>query len=1015
MKQLKSITLSNIRRFKADTKIELSSGATILLAPNGTGKTAFFEAIELGLTGKILRLGDNLLPIIRDTQSMARVGLDFGDAQATVEVNNIGDVEKTGDLSVLFPGTNADDIPFLLRLTHLLDQREGEWLVKADPKLAGSQLARLPIGKDGTQVSSALIGIRRALAEKLKQAKSSLDILEAEFNEWQSLTLERDLAASQSEGALRSRENIAQAISDIAQQAKSFDQLPAGLLVPPLRQDALETVHDVLEQLVEVKLDRLRDQIAALTEVDGLIGRFVSEQARSEQLGTDLVAAKQAFAQKVEARAAVATRHEQFEKALVTAQDQRDAIVQQLNRHVNESKAKETVDQRKQVLLTADKTLATAETLASTLRTQYEGNQQLSLQHELINRQRDALQQTDADLLTARELLQRWEKAIEEVAAVAGTISDEVVEEELLQEQLRTATLARIVAEAEELAARSQHEALTSAADSIRQAVASIAAHLPADRGDCPLCGEEHGAVVLHQRVAKALEAIDPNVVEAERRTKKSTDTLRECTDAVALADGKLKACKGRIIELEHLQGGLLADIDDLKSSVLLGGDNVPLAKESIRLRADANAFAKLQLDEKQRNLPPAIEAQLIEEAKDAYDSAIRALDTARQERSMASSRLEQATAALAAITADALPAQTLEELSLAQNPNATQLVDLTAKMAAEQSSLDRHQVQLSELTNIISELETHFSDAQARLATVRTSWRQLSFAGDPSAEVASSHEAQLQSSAAELDRHSESLQTLKIEIGAWNKLEQARLTQGLLDRRRGDLSEDAFTADLRQRVENEQLEQRRLSLLSDAMETLSQNLSTEIANVQKHVLAVVPRWQALLKRVVREQRFTGTNLDFRSLYRKERAEVSVQVNGDQVPVPAIASEAQLTDLQLTFLLSMALDHQWSSWRGLLLDDPTQHHDLVHAAAVFDVLRDYIVDHGFQVVIATHDALQARYFMRKLQNDGIEARIWSLAPTPDGVTASETPWPATPQFSVIDQPTPPPERNFPSN
>jgi exonuclease SbcC len=1006
MKQLKSITLSNIRRFSADTTIELSQGATILLAPNGTGKTAFFEAIELGLTGKILRLGDNLLPIIRDTQSTARVGLDFGDVQAAVEVNNIGDVERTGDLSPLFPDTNPDDIPFLLRLTHLLDQREGEWLVQADPKVAGSQLARLPIGKDGTQVSSALGSIRRALTDKLKQAKSSLEVLETEFKEWQSLALERDLAASQSQGALRSKENIAESISDIARQANSYDQLPAGLLVPPLGQDGLETVHDALEQLVQTKLDRLRDQITALTEVDGLISRFVSEQARSEQLGSDLVVAKQALSQRVQDRTAVATRHEQFQQELVTAQDERDAIVQQLNRHVNESKAKETVEQRKQVLETADKTLTTAETLASTLRTEHESNQQLGVQHDLINRQRAALLQIDADLLAARELVVRWEQAIEHVAQVAGDISDQEVNEDRLQEQLRTAVSSRTAAETEELAARSQHETLTSAADSIRQAVASIAAHLPADRGDCPLCGEEHGAETLHKRVAKALEAIDPNVVDAERRVKKSADALRECTDAVALAEAELKACKGRIIELEHQQAGLLADIDDLKSSVLLGGDTVKLAKESIRLREDANASAKLLLDEKQSNLAPALEAHVIDKAKDAYDSAARALDTARQERSEASSRLEQATAALAAITADAPPAQTLEELSLAQNQNTNQIVDLSAKVAAEKLALDRHQAQLSDLTSSVSGLETQLSDTQARLATVRAAWRLLSLAGDPTAEVASGHEAQLQSSAAELDRHSETLQTIKIEIGAWSKLEQARLTQGLLDRRRGELSEDAFTADLRQRVENEQLEHKRLSQLSDAMDTLNQHLSTEIANVQKHVLAVVPRWQALLKRVVREQRFTGTNLDFRSLYRKERAEVSVQVNGEQFPVPVIASEAQLTDLQLTFLLSMALDHQWSSWRGLLLDDPTQHHDLVHAASVFDVLRDYIVDHGFQVVIATHDALQARYFMRKLQNDGIEARIWSLAPTPDGVTALETPWPAANHFTVIDQPNP---------
>lgn len=991
MKQLKSITLSNIRRFGADTTIELSRGATILLAPNGTGKTAIFEAIEFGLTGKISRLGENLSPIIRDTQTIARVSLDFGDVHASSQVSMIGNVERTGDLSPLFSDTNPEDIPFLLRLTHLLDQREGEWLVKADTKDAGSQLARLPIGKDGTQVISALGGIRRALTEQLKRAKSALETLEAESGEWQSLTLVRDLAASQTQGALRSKENIAESITDIARQTQNFEQLPAGLLVPPLGQDGLETVHDALKQLIQAKLDRLRDQITALAEVDGLIGRFVSEQARSEQLGNDLITVRQELVQKKQDRALVAANHERLQQELVAAEGERDAIGQQLNRHVNESQAKEAVDLRKLMLGTADNTLASAESMASTLRSEHEGNEQLSVQHDLINRQRKALLQIDTDLLTAHQLLERWEQTLQHVADVMGSISGEDAQEDVLQEQLRTAVSSRVSAEAEELAAKSHYDTLTSAADSIRQAVASIAAHLPSDRGDCPLCGEQHGAVGLHQRVAKALEAIDPNVVDAERRVKKATDALRECTEAITHAEAVLSACKGRIVELKRQQADLAADVADLRTNVLLGGDTVPLAKESIQRREDANVSAKLQLDEKQRNLAPPLATDVFDRKKNAYDSAVRALDSARQGRSEASSRLEQATAALAAITADAPPAQTLEELSLKQSQNANQIADLSAKVTAEQSALDRQQVQLTDVTSRVSGLETQLSDAQSRLATVRASWRQLSFTGDPTAEVANSREAQLQSTATELARHSETLQTIKIEIGAWSNLEHARLAQGLLDRRRGELSEDEFTANLHQRVEKEQSGKERLSLLSDAMDRLNQYLSSEIANVQKHVLAVVPRWQALLKRVVREQRFTGTSLDFRSLYRKEHAEVSVPLHGKLVPVPAIASEAQLTDLQLTFLLSMALDHQWSSWRGLLLDDPTQHHDLVHAASVFDVLRDFIVDHGFQVVIATHDALQARYFMRKLKNDGIEARLWSLVPTPDGVTASESP------------------------
>lgn len=69
MKQLKSITLSNIRRFSADTTIELSQWRNNLAGPQRHRKDGIFEAIELGLTGKILRLGDNLLPIIRDTQA----------------------------------------------------------------------------------------------------------------------------------------------------------------------------------------------------------------------------------------------------------------------------------------------------------------------------------------------------------------------------------------------------------------------------------------------------------------------------------------------------------------------------------------------------------------------------------------------------------------------------------------------------------------------------------------------------------------------------------------------------------------------------------------------------------------------------------------------------------------------------------------------------------------------------------------------------------------------------------
>ncbi|MEC4169640.1 AAA family ATPase [Pseudomonas sp. MS-1(2024)] len=425
MKQLKSLTLSNIRRFGVDATIEFSRGATILLAPNGTGKTAIFEALELGLTGRVSRLGDNLFPIIRDTQSTARVSLDFGDTHVSAHIGELGEVEQSGDLSAVFPETDPEDIPFLLRLTHLLDQRERDWLVQADAKVAGSQLARLPIGRDGSQVTSALGGIRRSLTEQLNQVKTSRETLDFEFNEWQSLKDDRDQAASQSQGALRSREHIGKSISDIANQTQALEQLPAGLLVPPLGQDGLETVHNALEQLVQAKLARLKDQIKALAEVDGLIGRFVSEQTRIDQLSNELKSGTEELSRKKQERGNVEASNEQIQQELVSAERERDTIVRQLNRYRSEAQAKELVSERGQFLESADKALAEAETKAAASRNEQEGNEQINLQHSLINEQRKALLQVDAELITAQQLVGRWEELLKLNAEVSETISDE--------------------------------------------------------------------------------------------------------------------------------------------------------------------------------------------------------------------------------------------------------------------------------------------------------------------------------------------------------------------------------------------------------------------------------------------------------------------------------------------------------------------------------------------------------------------------------------------------------------
>ena len=340
-------------------------------------------------------------------------------------------------------------------------------------------------------------------------------------------------------------------------------------------------------------------------EVDGLIGRFVSEQARSEQLGNALITAKEELTQKQQERAQLVDKKDKLQKELVTAEAERDVIIQQLNRLNSEARTKEAFEQCKLDLASADKALADAQSLASTLRHIHEGNEQLRIEHELINKQRKSLQLVDSEVLTAHQLIKRWEDILQHIATITDLVSNEEIQERVLQEHLHTANSLKVSAETDELSAKQFHEMLTSTADSIRQSVATIAAHLPEDRGDCPLCGVEHGAAVLHKRITRSLEAIDPKVIEAEQRVKTASDHLRKCIETVTHTETELKTCQSKIVELRGDIVRSVAEINQLKTNILLDGDTVQLAKASIQRREESNASAKQQIDEKQLNLAP--------------------------------------------------------------------------------------------------------------------------------------------------------------------------------------------------------------------------------------------------------------------------------------------------------------------------------------------------------------------------------------------------------------------------
>jgi exonuclease SbcC len=990
--KLNSITLSNLRKFGSDVTIELSPGATILLAPNGTGKTTVFEAIEFGLTGKIARLRDDLAHIIRDDQTAATVSLNFSELTATSRVTAAGKVSRDGDLSSVFPNVSVNDIPFLLRLTHLLDQRENGWIVNAEEKEAGSQLAKLPIGRDGSKARANLAAARRSLTEQKARAEEVLIGHEADLNEWIRLLEERDLAAAGAIGALRPRDRIADILSDVANQTQSLSHIPPGLLTGTVSQEELTIAHSALSEILQGKVERTRAHISSLALVNDLVESFVAAQEQLEKLNEDLTAASQTLDKHANTRADGNAALREHQASIHSAQQQLTSIGQQLERLVGETTAKQEIAHRNDALTSAIAALSEAEEDSRVLREQHERNQRVRNQHAQIDIQLQGINQTEQRLDEGRVMLADWqatEKRISEVAQQITALELLIDKQSIDRDAARSSYEACKAAEA---AARSHYEMLSSSVDAIRQAVASIAQHLPADQDQCPLCLEPHGAAKLQSRVAQALEAINPRLTAAEQQLRAAVEALTASEVAVEKAQQTLDISRDELRALESSRQDLGRHVTQFRIDPILASDSLPLARESLRQQLDSIAPAKKRLTDQRAALDALPTPEVFEQTEGAFSSAQHMLDLARVQQSEAATRLDQAVAALAALTSGEPLAHTLGQLTAEKAQLEQQISDLNGKVETVQSALDTQQHQLVVSSTAVQGIEEDIRRVQKLLLQFRASWQEQELTGDPLAEAAQAREATLRATLTLLEGYVSALEGIGVEISAWAKLSESQLAQRLIDAQRLDRSEEAFEAFLNESIKAARSSFLRLSLISDAMDLLDGSLKKEIENVQKHVGKVVPRWQSLLKRVVRESRFHEASLKFFNSYNKDRAGVSVPLGNKAVPVPDIASEAQLTDLQLTFLLSMAMSHQWSPWKALLLDDPTQHHDLVHASAVFDLLRDYIVDHGFQVVIATHDALQARYFLRKLQNDGIEAKIWTLVPTEDGVTAQAGSW-----------------------
>ncbi|MBB5278830.1 hypothetical protein HNR26_004951 [Rhizobium rosettiformans] len=104
------------------------------------------------------------------------------------------------------------------------------------------------------------------------------------------------------------------------------------------------------------------------------------------------------------------------------------------------------------------------------------------------------------------------------------------------------------------------------------------------------------------------------------------------------------------------------------------------------------------------------------------------------------------------------------------------------------------------------------------------------------------------------------------------------------------------------------------------------------------------------------------------------------------LPPQLVLSEGQMAANGFSILCAASTAYRWSRWRALLLDDPLQHNDIIHAAAFVDVMRNLVELEGYQLLMSSHKRDEGEFIARKFDAAGLPCTVVELVgASKDGV------------------------------
>jgi len=552
MKHLQKITLSNIRRFGELVEIDLAKGATIILAPNGTGKTAIFEAVELALTGNVNRLisTDSL---IRDLQQQGSVRLDFGGGKYCETLLSKGAPSLLrGDHQELFADSEPQDRPFLLQLTHFLSQKGNNWFVTRHDKEAGKQLEHLSIGREATEVNEIIPAAKRAATSELQNAQREFDEVNKTWQDWLQLVNKRTYTGLDLSTSLISREELLLLMNGITLHLVGFPTQSSSLLIDlKMLNREISTAGFRYQETLKTRLAELSslrplipELAAALEELQSTSARLRSENerlgnanARIGQLeGTLLSESNKLIVQQklAQSRRDAKARLEQLQ----LLEGQLNAL------NIRVKTADDEISLTTVSLTEATTSLNEAEATERILQTIQKAEENLQKDIDRANLLQLRLEQLQA-LYRNKEVTGNFiaqQNAAVETAAKrqADAVTSERAALEIMGQSRNTLDI------------------LSSANDQLKTAIGTILSLYPKDQGDCPVCGEGYKPDELQQRMQETANKVNPGLaalaeqVEINQSFYNEKVTIKRQTERTLEAENsKLNQLQKDLLQIE--------------------------------------------------------------------------------------------------------------------------------------------------------------------------------------------------------------------------------------------------------------------------------------------------------------------------------------------------------------------------------------------------------------------------------------------------------------------------------